>query len=398
MKIAYINSFYAPQEIGGAEKSVRFLAETMAARGHSAQVITLGERESSERLNGVDIARTKCANLYFPAHAGAVSTWRKMLWHSIDSYNLLAESKIGSLLDEFKPDLVHTNNLSGFSVSAWSASKKRNIPIIHTLRDYYLLCPSTSLFKNGSSCTERCTSCKVLSKPKENAASAVDTVIGNSQFILNKHLDQGLFGAARHGVIYNAYAPTDTAQQRNPNVLTLGFIGRLAPTKGLEVLIDAAKGITTSTTFKLLIAGEGESNYVAALKQRATGLNVEFVGRVAPAWFYNQVHWTIVPSTWDEPLARVLFESYAHGAPVIGSATGGTPELITQGVTGLMYHDALNPNALAEKLLTALNMPKDEYASLSEACTAKSQQFSPDRVYTRYMEQYELTIAAKQPS
>ena len=76
MNIVYINSFYAPDEIGGAEKSVRFLAETLQAQGHKTTVITLGREAESTQLNGVRIERITTPNLYFPADAGRQSRFR----------------------------------------------------------------------------------------------------------------------------------------------------------------------------------------------------------------------------------------------------------------------------------------------------------------------------------
>lgn len=394
MKITYINSFYYPMEVGGAEKSVRFLAESMAARGHDTQVIALGRETETSGLNGVTIERLTCSNVYFPTDAGSAKAWQKMIWHGLDSYNLLAEHAIGRLLDRFKPDVVHSNNISGFSVSAWRAASKRKIPLVHTLRDYYLLCPNTAMFKNGRPCQTQCGSCSVLSKPRSLACSMVDTVIGNSQFILDKHLSYGLFGQSQQGVVYNAYKPGDAAKSNIAHPFVLGYIGRLAPTKGVEVLIDAVKLLGSSVNCRLIIAGEGDPAYVAALRARSQGLNVEFTGRVQPEWFYNQIHWTIVPSLWDEPLARVLFESFTHGVPVIGSATGGTPELIEPAKTGFLYSDAESPAALADRIREAHQMPADVYQATSAHCVSRSSTFRPDNVYRQYLHHYESAISS----
>ena len=70
MKILYINSFYAPDEIGGAEKSVRFLAEALQQQGHTTAVLTLGRQTEKSSLNSVAIHRISAPNLTFQATLG----------------------------------------------------------------------------------------------------------------------------------------------------------------------------------------------------------------------------------------------------------------------------------------------------------------------------------------
>ncbi|MFN4266229.1 MAG: glycosyltransferase family 4 protein [Aquabacterium sp.] len=391
MRILYINSFYAPDEIGGAEKSVRFLAETLQTRGHSTAVLTLGRQRERSTLNGVDIFRLPAPNLYYPADAGKHPGWKRLLWHSIDSFNPTAPKLIDTIIDDFRPDVVHTNNLSGFSVSVWSAIKSRSIPIVHTLRDYYLLCPNTAMFSGGKPCIGRCTSCKTLSIPRIAATKHVDVVVGNSEFILNKHIEHGLFRTSQSGVIYNAYSPTDDADRRPKEVLQLGFIGRLAPSKGLELLIDGLKEAQPSRPVNVLVAGEGEPSYVDTLKQRAAGLPIDFIGRVKPEDFYSQVHWTVVPSIWDEPLARVLFESFAHGVPVMGTATGGTPELVKTDRNGYLF-SAQSSQSLARLIDQASSLPESHYTNMCELARQDGLKFVPSAVAQNYLHTYEAAL------
>lgn len=388
MKILFVNTFYAPLEIGGAEKSVRFLAETMVSMGHEATVVTLGRERERTTIGGVKVERLTVKNLYFPADAPQQTSLKKLIWHTLDSFNPLSSNGLSDLLDEIQPDVVHTNNLSGFSVSIWKTIKKRNIRIVHTLRDYYLLCPNTAMFKDGRQCIQRCTQCAILSTPREHQTRHVDVVVGNSHFILNKHLEHQLFEKSEKYVIYNAYSPKHNKRKNNPEAITFGFIGRLSPTKGVEILLEAAKMVAAECNQKIniLIAGDGDSNYVSTLKTKAKDLPVQFLGRVIPEDFYSQIDWTIVPSLWDEPLARVIFESFAHGIPVIGSATGGTPELLEDGKTGLLYTNAKDPRALALKMKQALS---DSGRKFEAACLKAAERFTPNQVYSGYYQIFE---------
>lgn len=393
MKIAYINSFYAPNEVGGAEKSVRFLAEAMVHQGHEACVITLGPERSTSELNGVRIERLPIANVYDPLDASPKPGWKKLLWHGLDSYNIKGAKAVGQVLDQWQADVAHTNNVGGFSVAVWQQLAARRIPIVHTLRDYYMLCPNTAMFKGGKPCETRCTECRVLGTPRAHATRLVHTVIGNSHFILNKHKAYGLFPNARADVIYNAYAPAEHCPPRAPGEATrFGYIGRIAPTKGVETLIDAARAAMSSgTSFEVLIGGDGDEAYVESLKQRAQGLPVRFLGRVKPEDFYTQLDWTVVPSLWDEPLARVIFESFCHGVPVIGSSTGGTPELVQEGRNGHLF-EAGNATQLADIMAKASHARADA-SSRRSACLEGASTFAPAYVCGRYLAAYQQAAA-----
>lgn len=389
MKIAYINSFYAPDEVGGAEKSVRFLAEAMVRQGHEACVITLGPERATSELNGVRIERLPIANVYDPLDASPKPGWKKLLWHGLDSYNIKGAKAVGLVLDQWQADVAHTNNVAGFSVAVWQQLAARRIPIVHTLRDYYMLCPNTAMFKGGKPCETRCTECRVLGTPRAHATRLVHTVIGNSHFILNKHKAYGLFPQAQADVIYNAYAPAEHCPPRTPGqAIRFGYIGRIAPTKGVETLIDAAKlAMSSGPAFEVLIGGDGDEAYIDSLKRRARGLPVRFLGRVKPEDFYTQLDWTVVPSLWDEPLARVIFESFCHSVPVIGSSTGGTPELVQEGRNGHLF-EAGNAHQLADIMAKA--SPAGGDASVwRSACLEGASIFAPAYVCGRYVTAYQ---------
>lgn len=394
MRIAILNSFYAPDELGGAEKSIRFIAESLVESGHDVKVLCTGRSKSSEELNGVAIERLPVRNIYHPLDAKDHGQLEKMVWHSLDSFNLASQRLVENALMEFQPQVLHSNTLAGISVCAWRAARKLQIPIVHTLRDYYLLCPNSAMYRNGEQCVSRCGSCKLLSLPRRNASSVVNTVVGNSHFILNKHLEAGYFGHAESAVIYNAYQPEREVQplgDRSPVVF--GFLGRLAPTKGIEILLDAVRTLSNQRRdFKLVIAGEAESpEYGARLVARSDQLPVEFLGRVSPQDFFSKIHWCVLPSTWHEPLARVTFESFAHGVPLLASRTGGTTEVVREGKNGFLY-EAEDNEALTRLMLQAVEQPIQQYQDLQRACFEDAKEFLPERVIANYMEVYRSTV------
>lgn len=394
MKISIINSFYYPDEVGGAEKSVRFIAENLVKAGHQVQIICTGREASSESFNDVRVDRVTVKNIYYPTDAKKQSSLKKIIWHTLDSYSPAGGKAVFELLKDFAPDVVHSNTVTGISVSAWRAAKKLNIPVVHTLRDYYLLCPNAAMFSGGSQCEGQCGKCKVLSMPKLAASSLVDMVVGNSHFILNKHLEYGYFKNAEPRVIYNAYKPEQsTVPLEHTETMVFGFIGRVAPTKGIDVMLKGlAIAFAKHKNIKVLIAGEPESaEYMASLEEKCKGLPVEFVGKVKPLDFYSKIHWCILPSLWHEPLARVTFESFAHGIPLIASRTGGTTELMRDGENGYSY-EATDYNALGNLMIQAIEQTPEQFKAMQSVCLEEAVGFLPDRVINNYFNAYEATV------
>lgn len=395
MKVALLNTQYWPDEVGGAEHSVRFLAEAVAARGHAAHVICTGGEDETITHSGVTVHRIARRHANPAPTSPDAPALRKLAWHVWDSYNVPAMRLVQRLLEQIRPDVLHTNNVSGLSVSAWSAARRAAVPVVHTLRDYYLLCPKTSMFRGGTQCESRCVDCRALSVPKVIASGRIGTVIGNSHFVLQRHLDAGLFARARCAVVYNAYEPAKIAPLASPRpgAPVFGYIGRLTPTKGVDRLIAAFADIHADyPDARLLVAGDDTQTFAKTLRTRAAGLPVQFLGRVDPVDFYSRIHWCVVPSLWHEPLARVLFESFTHGVPVISSDTGGSSEVVVNGENGYIY-DVRDSGALARSMLAAARLEPDTYLAMQQAGFAAGKAFSPSNVVTQYLATYRKAVA-----
>jgi glycogen synthase len=141
------------------------------------------------------------------------------------------------------------------------------------------------------------------------------------------------------------------------------------------------------------VAGNGEQSYVQSLRAAAAGAPVDFVGYLPPAEFFRQVHYTVVPSEWNEPFARVVIESFAHGVPVLASSAGGLPEAMMGRETGLMFRPAQVAD-LVRCLLQAVEiLSSDDYGRMRQACRKQSQNFDPEQVTRKYAEIYRTVCA-----
>lgn len=397
MRITIVNLLYPPIQVGGAEKAVAVLAEALASREHQVTVISLhpGSELDVEIRGRVRVYRLPLDNLYWPFNPGRRQNAVARFWWQIgDIWNEEAARRVGQILDEVKPDVVHTNIVSGFSVSVWKEVKKRNIRLVHTLHDYYLLCFHPGMFRYGRSCQRQCLDCVVMTNVKKRWSHQVDAVVSVSGAVLEIHRKLGYFRGVPGSVIYNIQeiASESNLDSRRgsgePHMVVFGFIGALVERKGIGNLLKATARLS-SRHWRLVIAGTGAEDYVEELKREYLDDRIEWLGFVTPADFYPMVDVVIVPSIWQDPLPYVVIESFAFGKAVICAESGGLPELALLGKCVKTYPsaDVLGLAEEMEKVLSGeLERPTGGFAD-ENARNA----FSEDVVAESYCSVYRQT-------
>lgn len=346
MKILILNSLYPtplhPKIVGGAEKSVRHLAEALVREGHEVEVIRAiapGAAPTREEVNGVVVHGAPSRNLYWPFDGQAQPAWRRLLWHLIDDRGPTPEI-VGERLDAFRPDVVHTNTLAGLTTGVWRLARARGVRIVHTLRDYYLMCPRAKAYKAGRNCERPCRDCALLTRGRRAATALPDAVVGNSRATLDLLLAQGLFAGVplrtAIGSLPEASAPLPPRDRGEAPRTLFGFIGRVTEEKGVERLAEAY-GRLPQGAAGLVIAGETDPAVQTRLTALASGRDIRFLGFVPPETFYRAVDVVVAPSLWHEPLPRSVIDAISYGRPVIGSNRGGTPEAMGEPPFGWIF-------------------------------------------------------------
>jgi glycosyltransferase involved in cell wall biosynthesis len=149
-----------------------------------------------------------------------------------------------------------------------------------------------------------------------------------SEYVREQHLEAG-FQASQ--IVVKRHFSWPTERRQGPGEYYL-FLGRLSPEKGVNGLLEAWQDVRA----KLLIVGDGPE----AARLRATApRSVEFRGAVAAdeaRELLRHARAVLVPSSCPEPAGRVVLEAYAAGVPVVASRMGGLPEVVDDGVTGLL--------------------------------------------------------------
>lgn len=400
MKVLFIASNYQAPIVGGGQRSLQLLAKTLYRKGHDVTVLTLDipGKTNSKELEGVKVERVALKNIYQPFYDGPQPGLKKALWHMLDTYNLAMAKVVKEAVSRMKPDVVNTQVIAGFSVAIWRAVKSCGIPVVHTLRDQYLLCPRSTMFRNGRQCKKQCLTCKAYSWPRIAATQHVDAAIGVSRFILDRHRAYGCFPNACQAVVYNPFESPDEvpnlekikAAQEHP--LRFGFLGCLRPHKGIEHLLKAFLSLEPGMA-ELWVAGKGEAAYETKLKDLAGNHDdVRWLGFVKPDSLLDEIDVMVVPSLWQDTFPRVPVEAFNYALPVIGSNRGGIPELITD-ETGWMYEPD-EPGALKSCLRRCV----EQQAILPEMgmqARKRARQFSCEANVRGCLEVYEFLLGRR---
>src|SRR5580658_2036429 len=396
MKILIISTLYPPNVIGGAEKAAAQLAEALARRGQLVVVATLSPEpgESVDERNGVRVYRLPMDNFYWPfGRKEKPNTLRRLAWHIREIWNPAATRRISKILDAEMPDVVNTHNVAGFSLTVWREVKRRKLRLVHTLHDYYLMCPRCTLFDGARNCEERCLSCRILTINRRQLSRLPDSVVSVSQHALDEHIRRRYLEGRHATVIYNIQGasrsfPSKPRQDGQlPSDLIFGFIGRVEEEKGIETLLAASRQLHSSN-WRLKIAGKGLDEYVKSLANRFPDTRIEWLGFTDAEKFYASVDVVILPSLWAEPLPYVCVESLHAGRSLICALSGGIPE-IAQLSDRVEFFPAGNASALAEKMNLALASPQ-EWRERRVPDAARLAAFREEYVVQQYLREYAL--------
>ena len=334
MRILFANSFYAPEIGGGAELTLQRLASGLAQRGHEVAVFTTGETQGVDTVDGVTVHRFPIDNAFRKLNPNLPNRLRRAFWQVKDlGSNLMAE-RLTAVAQSFKPDIIQFHNLAGLTRSVWSVPRALGIPSIQVLHDLYLICPKSSMFRNGHACKSRCASCQVFRMGFAKPSNDVNAVVGVSRYILDKITGEALFSQSAQRVIYNAQVFPGPMPLTGAEHLRFGYIGSLVPHKGVRWLIEQFD----DQLGELIIAGSGPRAHVKELKALAAGKRITFVGHQTPQDFFATIDVGIIPSVWNETLAGTAIECLAYGRPTIASRRGGMPEIVRDGENGLLVN------------------------------------------------------------
>jgi len=407
-----------PPHIGGAQIQSLTLAHELRRRGHDVAVATVWQNglPSRENDNGTTVYRLrqlrtlpgiarKRAQHHQPPFPDPVTTWQ-----------------LRKVLDEFRPDIVHSYGWISYSCAA--ALLGRETPLIITSRDYAYGCPKrTLMYKDGSECSGpallKCLDCagqhygrakgwtaalgvlssRPLLRRKTTAIHSISSYV--QEMVRRDFLDDrrttsnGSGNSVIHDVVGNA--PSTVAKQDGrssvaarleelPDGPFMLFVGALRKVKGIEQLVAAYQKLDSPPP--LVLIGTVEPDTPKTFPPGVQVVTNFPHPAVMEAW--GRCTFGVLPSLWAEPFGTVVCEAMSRGRPVIATQPGGHTDMVVDGETGILV-DRGDVDALAAAMQRLLDHP-EERERLVEAARIRARQFTVDVSLPRIERLYEETL------
>lgn len=382
MRLLLVGPHYPPTYVGGVELYVRRLAEYASTRGVECRVVAIERlwkatsqlsmaerRENGVLVSRLDVPPPEQRERYRATYCDPrIRNWLT---------NLL-------LVHRFDVIHLHSGYLTGGAVLA--SARACGVPVVVTLHDYWFICPRiTLLHPDGSVCTgpetpRKCALCLMTERRRFRwlaalGGSATPGVLQTACALLwpgwvkqirdrRLELMNGLLSAARilspsrflleqmvlAGVPEGRIQLLSVGVPSRPPVpgrsrvaprLRVGFLGQIAPHKGVHVAIEAVRSMH-GMDVELVIHGDlaREVDYVNHLKRLAANdKRIVFGGPIDNrelGSFFGSIDLLVVPSVWYENSPFVIHEARMAGLPVLVSDIGGMAELVHHDVDGLV--------------------------------------------------------------
>ncbi|MEI8012328.1 MAG: glycosyltransferase family 4 protein [Candidatus Omnitrophota bacterium] len=371
MKILMCNKFHFIN--GGAERYLFDLCKGLKHLGHEVFHFSTRDQRNFDSecqhffVNNRDYRDDKPGDFF------------SKIWIGVDAiYSFKAKNQVAGLIEQHHPQVIHVHNIyHQISPSILDVFKKKRIPVVMTVHDYKMICPNYKLFVNGRIC-ECCQGrqyyhcllkrCMKGSLPASfvgmleaylhtflKSYEAVDIFIVPSCFVFEKMLK---FGIPRKKLKLLPCAVDLSEFVATPGVgKYILYFGRLLVEKGLVTLLDSLKNLPD---VHLKIIGDGplggELKRVIETQRLSRVEILSHCSRESLNVILREALCVIIPSEWPEPMGLVIHEAFASGRCVIASSAGGIPEMVQDGVNGLLF-EAGNADDLAQKIQFIITHP-----------------------------------------
>lgn len=324
-------------------------------------------------------------------------------------YSPGAARAMSKLLERRTPDIAHLHIYYGqLTASILKPLREAGVPIVQTLHEYKVVCPTYSLFAHGKVCeacdgrhfwraaARRCNrgsfARSALSAAEAyvskwlGAVDKIDHFVAVSDFLRDKVISLGL-SPDKITTVHNFMDCTDVVPADAPGGYLLYF-GRLERIKGIYTLLEAVAPLRNTP---VLIVGDGNEKLSLLHEIARRGLDhVKLLGFKHGQELHDLIRGsvcTIAPSECYETFGLTLLESFAHGRPVVASRIGGMTEVVADGDDGFLVQPG-EATELRERLLWLMEHPVDALEMGRRGRVKVEEQFSPERHYEQIMAIY----------
>lgn len=365
-RILVVAALFPPNVIGGAEISAFNIATWLAEQGHDVSVVTCAKSRDqvceAKDEHGLKVWRVLMPRPYAMFDFPRASRWLKPLWHLQDHFDPRNRSILRRVLDATRPDIVNIHILQGLGYNVLHDLAGRDVEVFYFLHDLGLACVRMSMFKAGRNCSSQCTMCRVSSTYKASLIRGLRRVnfVSPSQANLDKLAAYFPLREYRRGKILNPNNyPRATERRVESKTLRILYVGRIHRTKGVHVLLEAVARLAERYDVELTLVGDGPDRLTlkATYSRCSWCVFTGFIPQTAISNYMINSDVLCIPSLWAENSPGVAIHALQLGVPVIGSDSGGIPELIEPGKNGALVEPG-NVDAWAAELERLLKDPR----------------------------------------
>ena len=390
MRILITGSTYPPC-FNGQSIFTGHLAEGLAGKGHQVRVIFPShlKKEFFDIRNGVELQAVRSFSLG-SMHVGVY-------------YPLFPQSAIDRMFDEFKPDIVHVHDHFPMSVIIMNKAHQRGIKVVgtnHFLPEnwapYFPLYKVAHRFSVWALWTWMLTTFNKLDYVTAPSKTAADILRGVglrppvSPISCGVDLDvfNTRFGRMKDEIRQKYGIPLDKP--------VMVFVGRVDGEKRLDVILKAIK-LSNCDQFHMVIVGRGAAQEEINRLVKELGLQkrVHFTGFIPGdelPQVLNCADIFTMPSE-AELLSIATLEAMGCGKPILAANSRALPELVEQGVNGLLFEPGNAEDAA--RCIRQLADLSDQWPAMGQASLKKVQHHSIPNTFNRY-EQVYLDLIQKQ--
>jgi glycosyltransferase involved in cell wall biosynthesis len=349
-----------PENVGGTELYTQWLAHAQSQRGHQVAIFyrrsAEGKGVKHRKEEGVDIWST--LNEPLNPMRRFLATWGD---------STITEA-FAQVVEDFDPDIIHMEHLMGLPVDLVATIRRRRIPYVITLWDFWWVCANAQLLTNysqeicdGPKAYLNCARC-VLARAGTPwllpALPAIAGLLAQRNHLLHRVMEGANKLIAPMPFVRDWYAthgaPTGNllviqpalesapdaslSKQESNDAIRFAYIGGLSWQKGVHTLLEAFEKVEGPA--ELWIAGDEsfDPEYMARLRARATP-NTRFLSKLSRKEVWEtlaQVDVVVVPTLWYETFSFIVSEAFMASVPVVASRLGPLADRVHNGVDGLL--------------------------------------------------------------
>jgi glycosyltransferase involved in cell wall biosynthesis/ADP-heptose:LPS heptosyltransferase len=341
VRILVLTNIYPPHFIGGYELGCQRMVEALALAGHEVTVLT-----STYGVSGAQVTGRVHRLL-------TMDSTRQVSLARVIAKETANQAHFRRLCVVQQPDLVFCWNLAGISVSLASLAADLSIPVSYYVFDNWLATLEVDQWFRH--CLQLPPLARVvlrMARPSlrflaPGEPGGLDRAIFSSRYLKRMALAAGKEVAAAP-VLHWGVVPEPSEPAQVSAALRIIYVGQIVRLKGVHTVVEAVGILERRYGFPVSLTLVGDagfcSEYTGELQEIAARYRItsrlHFVGKVPAAEIgpHLRSHGILVfSSTWDEPFGITQLEAMSHGLAVVGTATGGSAEILRDGDNSLVF-------------------------------------------------------------